>query len=280
MIKIPELKSQYVWLVILFVYILTGFVPLGSPFQMSQATIDAYEYIDSLPEGSICMLAGGNVFAFDLESTAGQIAAIKHMASKGLRLVSLPLGIEGIAVHKYCIDAAHVDEKYGGPWKYGVDYAILPYTPGRYTIVVQFLTDVWSVATTDIYGTPIDQLPIFHDLHSYEDIAAWFMPHWAAERYTPYVIGQFGITFVYFSQAGGYLFAAVYMGVYPGKFYVTNGFLGGAQYEKLVDAPGLGHAAVDSYTLLSAVVIVFVVLGNLTLLTGIRKEEELEEVKV
>ena len=52
-----------------------------------------------------------------------------------------------------------------------------------------------------------------------------------------------------------------------------------AQYEKLVGAPGLGTAAVDSYTLLSAVVLGFVVLGNLTLLSSMRKEKELEEVK-
>jgi hypothetical protein len=279
MFRIPELKSQYVWIVVLLVYISTGFIRLGSPFQMSQATLDAYNYIEGLQPGGICMLAGGNVFAFDLESTSGQIAAIKQIAGKGLRLVSLPLGIEGIAVHKYCIDAAHVDQKYGGPWKYGIDYAILPYTPGGYATVVAFLTNVWATVFTDIYGTPLSQIPIFNDLHSYKDIVCWFQPHWAAEGYTPYVIGQFGITFIYFSQAGGYLPASVYMNVYPGKFFVTNGFLGGAQYEKLVGAPGLGYAAVDSYTLLSAVVLVFVVLGNLTLLSSIREEKEQVEVK-
>jgi len=280
MMKIPELKSQYIWVVVLLVYVLTGMVPLGSPFQMSEATLKAYNYIESLKPGSICMLAGGNVFAFDLESTAGQIAAIKQLARRGLRLVSLPLGIEGIAVHKYCIDAAHVDEKYGGPWKYGRDYAILPYTPGGTTTVVRFLTDVHTTVFTDIFGTPISQLPIFKDLRSYKDIALWFHPHWAAESYAIYVTGQFGVPFMYFSQAGGYLPAAVYMNIFPDKMWVTNGFLGGAQYEKLVGAPGLGTAAVDAYTLLSAVFLGFVVLGNLRLLASTREEKkELTEVR-
>jgi len=242
---------------------------------MSEATVRAYDYVESLKPGSICVLGGGNVFAFDLESSAGQIAAIKHIARKGLKLVEFPTGVEGIIFHRYCIDAAHVDEQYGGPWKYGRDYVLLPYVPGGTTAVVAFLTNVHNLISTDLFGTPISQIPLMNQMRDYRDIALWFMPHWAAETYSPYIIGERGVPLLFFAQASNYVTAAVYMNIYPDKMWVTNGFLGGAQYEKLVGAPGLGQSAVDGYTLLSGAFIAFVVLGNIQLMsrTGTKKEE-------
>jgi len=276
MAKIPELKSQYIWLVVLLVYISTGAFTLNAPFQMSQATVDAYNYVESLKPGSICVLGGGNVFAFDLESSAGQIAAIKQIARKGLRLVEFPTGVEGIMFHRYCIDAARVDEKYGGPWKYGRDYVLLPYVPGGTIAVVAFLTDVHALISTDLFGTPIKQVPLMNEMHSYKDIALWFMPHWAAETYSPYIIGERGVPLLFFAQASNYVTAAVYMNIYPDKMWVTNGFLGGAQYEKLVGSPGLGQSAVDGYTILSGAFLGFVLLGNMTLLSDVRRKEKVE----
>lgn len=274
---IPELKSQYIWVVILLVYIGTGIFPLGSPFQMSTATVDAYNYVQTLKPGSICVLGGGNVFAFDLESSAAMIAAVKQIARQGLRMVEFPTAVEGITFHHYCVDAARVDEKFGGPWRYGRDYVYLPYVAGGTAVaVVAFLTNVHATVSTDIFGTPIDQIPLMKDFHDYKDMALWFMPHWAAETYSPYIVGERGVPMMYFSQAQGYVAAAVYMNIYPGKMWVTNGFLGGAQYEQLMGYSGIGHAAVDSYSVLSIVVLGFVVLGNLRLLSGVSEKKQVE----
>jgi len=276
MVEIPELKSQHIWVVILCVYIFTSVYPIGVPFRMSEATLKAYNFIDSLPPGSIVIMGGSGVFAFDLESSAAMIAAIKHMARKGLRLVALPLGTEAVQFQKYCIDTARVDEKYGGPWKYGVDYAVLPYIPGGSAAVVSFLTDVHALVSTDVMGNPISKLPIFEDLHDYRDIALWTCPHWGF-WIVRYVTGERGIPMIGFAQAAAYALYSVYMMIYPDKVWLTNGFLGGAQYEKLVGIKGLGHAAMDSYSLISIFVVFFVILGNLRLLSSIKEEEEVIE---
>lgn len=276
MVKLPELKSQYIWATVLIVYIFTGIQPIAAPFQMSEATENAYNFIDSLPPGSLVIIGGGGVFAFDLESSAGEIAAIKHMASKGLRLIAVPTGTEAVQFEKYCIDAAQVDEKFGGPWKYGVDYAVLPYLPGGSAALVRFLEDVHSMVSTDVRGTPISELPIFDDFHSYEDIALWTCPHWGFPTIARYVVGERDVPAISFAQAAAYTLYSVYMMIYPDKIWMTNGFLGGAQYERLVDMKGLGHAAIDSYAILSAVYVAFCVLGNITLLSSMREEEEIE----
>jgi len=281
MIKVPELKSQYIWAVLLVVYLFTAIQPIGAPFQMSDATIKAHDVIESLPPKSIVAMGGSGVFAFDLESSAAQIAAIIQMARKGLRLVAVPLGTEAVQFEKYCIDAALVDKKFGGPWTYGVDYVVLPYLAGGSAALVSFLTSVRSQVSTDVKGTPIDQLPIMNDFRSYKDIALWTCPHRDFPIIARYVTGERGIPSIAFAQAAAYSLYAVYMMIYPDKIWMTNGFLGGAQYEDLEGISGLGHAAIDSYAIISAVVIAFIVLGNIRLLSTLGDEkEEVKEEKV
>lgn len=278
MVKIPELKSQHVWLVVLLVFIYSGVSTIGAPFLMSEATEEAWDFIENIPEGSICVMGGWGVFAFDLESTAAQVACVKQMARRGLRLVCVPTGIESVQLEKYCIDVARVDEKYGGPWEYGVDYAVLPYLSGGNARLIRFLEDVHGTVSLDVLGTPLSELPIFDDFHSYEDIAVWTVPHWSYGTIALYVTGERGVPSISFAQAGAYPRQAVYMNIYPDKVWITNGFLGGAQYERLENCPGLGHSAIDGYAIVSAVYLGFIVLGNAKMLTTIDEEEE-EEIK-
>lgn len=274
MAKIPELKSKYIWLVVLIVFIVPVLTPIGAPFEMSEITIEIYNFVDGLPEGSIVIIGGAYVFAFDLESSAALIACLRHMARKGLRIVNAPFAVEAVQFQKYCVDAARVDEKYGGPWKYGRDYVQLPYMPGAAAAYVAFLEDVHTAVATDVEGTPLSELPLMNDLRSHEDIAAWICPHWAFDYVVRYAVAERDIPGIYFAQAAAYAGYSPYMMAYPGKVWMTNGFLGGAQYEKLEGVPGLGHSVVDAYAIMSAVYIIFIVLGNITMLSRMGEEEE------
>ncbi len=272
--RIPELKSQYIWAILLAIFTVAIIHPIEIPIPMSKATLDVYNMIENLPEGSIVAVGGAYVFAFDLESSASMIACLKQMARNHLRVVFVPLSVEAVQMHKYCIDMARVDEKYGGPWKYGRDYVQLPYMPGMDAALVAFLTDVHSAVATDVYGTPLDELPLMRDLHSYKDISLWICIHWAFPMIVRYVTSERGIPSVYFAQAAAYASYAPYMAMYPGKVFMTLGFLGGAQYEKLVGIKGLGYAAMNAYSFLVIAFVIFVILGNITMLTRLGEEEE------
>lgn len=274
MVEIPELRSEYIWVLALICFLIPAVRPFGAPFAMSSVTVEIYEIIDDLPEGSIVVMGGSGVFAFDLESSAGQIACTKQLASKGLRLVSFPLGTESAQLHKFIIDAARVDEKFGGPWKYGVDYVQLPYTPGGSAALVNFLEDAHSTVPLDIRGTPIDELPLMDDFHDYNDIAVWMCPHWGFVTIIRFCTAQYDLTSISFAQSAAYAFFSPYMAAYPGKVFMTNGYIGGAQYEQLVGIKGLGHKVVDSYSLISILIPALVVLGNVTMFFKMKEEEE------
>jgi len=273
MAKIPELKSQYIWLVALILFLIPAVNPLGAPFAMSDVTVKIYDLMQSLPEKSIVVMGGASVFAFDIESSPGMIACLKQMAARHLRLVTFPLGTEAAQYHKFCIDAARVDQKYGGPWKYGVDYVLLPYTPGGSAALISFLKSVEATVTLDINGVPINQLPLMRDFHSYKDIAVWMCPHWGFIDIIRYATGECGVISVSFAQSAAYATFSPYMMAYPGKVYMTNGYVGGAQYERLVGIKGLGHKVVDSYSLISVLIPALIILGNITMIVRMKEEE-------
>lgn len=274
MVKIPELDSKHIWVVVLIVYIIPVLMPIGASFEMSDITIEIYDFINDLPEGSIVIIGGAYVFAFDLESSAALIACLKQMARNGLWIVNAPFAVEAVQFHKYCVDVARVDEKHGGPWKYGVDYVQLPYMPGGAAAYVAFLEDVHSAVATDVEGTPLSEIPLMNDFRNHEDIAVWICPHWAFSDVIRYAVAERGIPGIYFAQAAAYAGYVPYMMIYPGMVWMTNGFLGGAQYERLEGVPGLGHAVVDAYAIMSVVYVGFVILGNITMLSKMSEEEE------
>jgi hypothetical protein len=271
MLNIPEIKSEYIWAVVMLGYLITGIMPLGVPYEISESTLEPYEFIENLPEGSIIVMGGSGAFAFDLEPGVAMIAAIKQMAENNLRLVTFPLGLESAQMEVYNVEQARVDEKYGGPWKYGEDYIFLPYTPGRDAALVGFLTDVWDTVPVDLSGRPLSEFPIMNDMRSYEDISLFICPHYSSVQTFRFVTGEFGVMTAHFAHADGYPRSVTYKAIYPGKVFVVNGYKGGAEYEKLMGYSGLGVATIDGYSVLSALFLIFLILGNVTLYANMNK---------
>lgn len=272
--KIPELKPQQIWVTVaILCFIIPGFFPLGTPFQMSDIVLEIYALVDSLPEGSIVVIGGSGVFAFDLECATGTIACVRQMNRNGLKIVLAPLGTEAVQLERYIIDMARIDTSFGGSAEYGVDWMALPYLPGGSSALVSLLNDVHGTVSTDVYGTPLADLPLGQEFNSWEDIALWICPHWGYSTIVRYCTAERGIPSIYFATSGGYSLASPYMAAYPGLSFLTNGYLGGAQYEKLEGIKGLGHAVIDAYQVLSLLFIGIWVLGNLTQYYTNRQEE-------
>jgi hypothetical protein len=273
MAGIPEMRSEWIWAILAVGFLIPALVPLGVPFPMSPITLEIYELIENLPEGSLIVMGGSGVIAFDIESSPGMIAAVRQMERNGLKLVTCPLGSETPQYHKFIIDAARVDVSMGGSWVYGENYALLPYLPGGDAALVAYLDDVKATVSVDMRGTPISEIPIFDDFNDYNDIDLWICPHWGFVRIVRIATGEYDVTAISFAQSTAYAFFSPFMQAYPGKVYMTNGYLGGAQYEKLNNMKGLGHRVQDSYTIVGVLIAGFIVLGNVTMLTQGEEED-------
>lgn len=272
--QIPELKSQYIWgTLIILCYIVPGVMPLNTAFPDSDTTTQIYNLIENLPDGSIVVIGGSGVFAFDLESSSGTIPCIQQMARKHIKILNVPLAVEAVQFEKYLIDSARIETKYGGEYVYGKDWIQFPYLAGTPGSLVAFLNDIQKTCPTDVYGTPLSQLELGKNLKDYTDIALWICPHWDFPTIVQYVTGERKIPSISFAQSGAYSQYGPYMSAYPGQVFMTNGFLGGAQYERLNGIKGLGHAVIDGNQVMSILFVIFVALGNVTWLTN-RKEDK------
>jgi hypothetical protein len=272
--QIKEIRSEYIWAIAFLLFVTTTLHPLMTKVIVTPGVQDIYNRIQALPRGSIIISGPGGVFSFMLECSAAFIACIKQMARQGLRLISLPLEVEYVPFYKYCIDAAGVDESAGGPWKYGRDYVALPYIPGGTTAMLAFLNNVRSIIYTDIYGTPIDQIPMMSDVINYKSFAYWVD---TSGYYIPtlsmWQVAQYNLPLIGFIHAYYYAVYGPYMAMYPGKVFLTNGIVGGAEYEELMNYSGLGQIGVDSYQLVSIYFFVIMILGNAVMFLR-RGEEE------
>jgi len=272
--RIPELKRQYIWGIVLIVYLTAVLVPIGAPFPMSDITVEIYNVIGSLKPGQIVVVGGAWDFAFDLESSAAMIPALRQLADRHARIVFAPFAVESVQYQKYVMQASGIAEEQGGTYKYGVDWVQFGYIPGLPAAMVGFLNDVHSAVPADVYGTPDDKIPLMNDFHSWKDIALWICPHWSFDVVVRYATAEHGIPAIYFAQAAAYSGYSPFMMAYPDKVWMTNGFLGGAQYEQLMNTTGLGHAAINAYYILSAVLVVIVILGNVDMISKREKKEE------
>jgi len=266
--QIPELKSQYVWAILMiFCYIIPGIMPLNTSFPNSSTTTNIYNLIEALPDGSTVVIGGSGVFAFDLESSSGTIPCIQQMARKHIKILNVPLAVEAVQFEKYLIDASRIETKYGGEYLYGRDWIQFPYLAGSPGSLVAFLNDIQKTCPTDVYGTPLSQLELGKDLKDYTDITLWICPHWDFPTIVQYVTGERKIPSISFAQSGAYAQYGPYMTAYPGQVFMTNGFVGGAQYERLNGIKGLGHAVIDGNQIMSILFVAFFVLGNITWLS-------------
>jgi hypothetical protein len=272
---LPEIRSEYIWAITFILFIAPMLYPLGTKVEMTQMTLDIYNNIQALPSGTILITGGAGVFSFMLECSAAYIAFIKQAARQHLRLVNLPLGVENVPYFQYCIDAAGVDQSKGGPWKYGTDYVALPYLAGGDATRISFLQDVKKTVNTDVFGTPISDLPLMNDVKNSKNFAYWIdstgtdIPSLAR-----YSIGQFQLPVIGFIHAYYYAVYTPYLAMYPGKIWFTNGIVGGAQYETLMGYSSLGHTGMDTYQIVSVYFFVLFALGNIVMYSGRKKEEQ------
>ena len=266
--QVPELKSQYIWAtLIILCYIIPGIFPFNTAFPDSEVTTNIYNMIQNLPDGCTVVIGGSGVFAFDLESSSGTIPCLQQMAKKHIKILNVPLAVEAVQFEKFLITSARIETKYGGEYVYGKDWIQFPYLAGAPGSLVAFLNDIQKTCPTDVYGTPLSQLELGKNLKDYKDIALWICPHWDFPTIVQYVTGERKIPSISFAQSGAYSQYGPYMTAYPGQVFMTNGFLGGAQYERLNGVKGLGHAVIDGNQVMGILFVVFFVLGNLTWLS-------------
>ncbi len=249
--KLLDLDQRIIYLLLFLLLAFPILHPVILPMAVQDYSRKAFEFAESIPEGSIVLIEGGITAATYPQCGPGLVANIYHMLTKGVKLVFFSIGAEQQVWTQKAIDTAIKKLPAGVPAENGVNWVNLGYIPGGESAVAAFANNIRSVVSKDYFGTPIDEIPLMKDVNDATAFAAVFW--WGgSEGSIPYGIrqfyGPFGIpisgscTTNEVPNYSPYISAGQLQGLF-------GGVRGSAEYEYLLKLPGpaLGQAMATNF---------------------------------
>ncbi|MCL4424091.1 MAG: hypothetical protein M1553_01230 [Firmicutes bacterium] len=262
--RLQKLDRRWIYLILVVLISWPLFKPIGLPLRVSPMVKESYEFVESLPPGSVVVWSVDSGVAVYGEQFPQARVTLEHLAKKpGLKIIIVHFWEQGPLFFNAL---SSLLEKSGK--KYGEDWVDLGYIPGGEPAMAAFADDIYKTVPTDVRGTPVETLPLMKQVKNAKDIKLWItisagtpgIPEYARQiqsRYkVPFIAGVL-------SQ-----FATIYMPYMNSKQLV--GMLGGlraaAEYEKLLGTSGIAVKAVDALSNAHLVIIAFVLLANIVYL--------------
>jgi len=264
--KLFNLDQKYLYLVLAIAVSIPMITPLGLPVVPGTYTKNTYNFISSLPEGSVFVLDAAQTAGYGPELETQYVAILKHLLSLDVKLVIVSFSAEGpmlvdMGFTGGIISGAPVDPAdYGDV--YGEDYVYLGYIPGEETAFFAFGLDCW-MTHVDEYGTPLEDLPIMQYCKSAEDwYAIMSFAGGAHEQRIAQWNSVYGVPLLF--GVPGVSAPRMYSYIATGQVEsMLVSLIGAAEYEMLSGKIGLASALMDVLNLGQITIVLFIILGNI-----------------
>jgi hypothetical protein len=272
--RMMKIDRRIIYLCMTLAVAIPLLVPIGMPVQVSDESRGFYDHIEDLEAGDIVLLSfdyEGDVMA---ELNPMSIAALRHLFRQDVRVVSVTMYAGGTGIAQDILDETAAE--FGK--EYGVDYVFLGYNPDWSGTMLRLGESFRATYPADQYGTSVREIPLMQEVETYDDIELLVSIAGSAlsEYWAIWAGGRYGVTVI----SGNTAIQAIL--IYP--YYNAGqipGFLGGlkgaAEYEKLVDRPGLGIKGMDAQSVAHLLMLSFIVIGNIGYFLSRRHERKLRE---
>ena len=267
--RFMNMDRRIIFLLVALVVVIPTLIPIRLPITVSEPTQKLYDYIDTLPSGSTIMIAFDYGPSSLAEPEPMAKAVMQHCFRKGVKVIGMTLyPSTPTLAHKLMQKIAAENNAV-----YGEDYIFLGYRPGLLQVILGMGTNIASVFETDYEKTPITEIPMMENITNYDQIAllldlaagssteAWIV--YANTRYGLKIAA--GVTAVIIAQMYPYLQTGQLIGLMPG-------YLGAAEYEKLLNTPGDGTVGLNTASYAHLLIIGLVILGNIAFFVHRRRE--------
>jgi hypothetical protein len=248
--------------------------PMRLPIDVSPPVQTLYDAVDALPPGTIVML-GGDYSPDTMPELQPMVETfLRHAFKNDLRVVvaclwpaSPPL------IERALTPLAEEFDK-----EYGVDYVNLGYMAGGIVTLLGMGSSIPNTFPSDYGGTPTRQIPLMQEVENFDDIA-FVMEVSAGTPGTREWVQQ--VQSRYRVAVGSGTTAVGAPNFYP---YVQSGQLtgllgglkGAAEYETLIEYPGDATSGMDAQSIVHALIVVFILLGNAVYLMSLRSQKRAE----
>lgn len=252
--------------VVVIVSMLLGFQPEQTP---SADTIQMYEFINSLPEGTPIILSFDHEASSLPEISPLALSLLRHIFSRNLRPIGVALLAEGTGVGYGLMSqvAAEYDKTYGE------DFAYLGFRPQYIAAILSMGESIPETFPKDYLGNDYSDLEILDSIRTYDDVAAVisiadgsFTTHWIE-----YGHGRYDVRVVAFVAAAMMTTYDPYLDSEQ-LYAMVGGLKGAAEYEKLIGIGGSGSRGMLAQTVSHLYIILLIVIGNVMYFRGRRRE--------
>jgi len=265
---------KVIWLIVFICVLLPLVNPLGLPISISPETRIMYDLVEESPPDTVVWFEI-TMGIREIPSLAGGISAmISHMFQKDIKIVFYcSAAIQQIVLTSTIWPTVHTFEA-----TYGEDYVILPYVPGGVVAVAALAADMRSVCPIDIYGTPLDDIPLMATggkdggpINDHTSIDWLVCQEGAHYSYIPQWKIPYDVDICYF---GTKIYTPAIYPQYSAGLVLTiiEGMRGGAEYELLSGFYGPSVKQLDVQSLTHTLVISLIVIGNISYFSKRMKE--------
>jgi hypothetical protein len=240
--------------------------PFGLPMMVMKPTRDFYNVVDNIQPGDKVMLSWDYAAGSDVELGPIANSLLIHLAEKGAKIIGVSSIPDG---PMFAERSMQVLEKLG--LAYGQDYVNLGFFAGGESGIAAWSEDFKSVFRADWRKTPIDQIPVMEGIERAQDFDlivsmntgpggygvpdAWVRQIHVAEK-VPLALA---VTAIMGPQTQPYLQSGQIQGL-------LIGLRSAAEYEGLLEAPGIATAQMDAQSAAHTVILVLIILGNISYL--------------
>lgn len=259
--RMLRIDRKVIFLLIALATLIPLLFPMGLPIRVSSEVEKVYNYMESLPEGSVFLLSMDFDPASKPELYPMAMALLRHAFKKNFKVIGMTLWVTGTGMAEEVLsNVAHEMGK-----EKGVDYVFLGFAPGGSTVILNMGQDIYATFPRDHYRNRIANLPMMKSIRTLRDVD--YVISLAAGSpgiESWYLFGKEKYSF----ELGGGCTAVSAAGLYPlldtGQI---NGLMGGlrgaAEYETLISRKGKAVGGMDAQSATHMAIILLIILCNL-----------------
>jgi hypothetical protein len=252
------------------------FMQITLPLPISPEVQGVFDAVKKLPPGAkvVCSFDYDPPSAPELQPMAE--AFIKYAIDHELKLVIMGLWPQGPQQANQAIEAAFREKPARREeFRYGIDYANLGYQAGNEFVILRMGQSFEAMFPADLYNTPYDSIPLMQNIRNFSNVD--FGMNFSAGKPGTVEWVQLAVDRFRLPLAAGNTAVqapAVYPYLNTGQLVgLMGGMTGAAEFEKLTDQKGKATTYLLSQSFSHAVVIIFIIIGNVAFIRERRERQ-------
>ncbi len=270
-IKGKFVERRWVFLFVGVALVLPYFMSISLETKVSPEVAGLFEAIKELPPGSKVLMAYDYdpPSAPELQPMAD--AAMAYAFKKDIKVIIMGLWPQGPQQANLSLARALEEPEVAAKnLRYGTDYVNLGFQSGNEFVIQSMGSSFRGMFPRDVNNTPYDEIPLLRGVENFNNVdlvVNWSSGYPGTKEWVQIAVDRFrvkvgaGNTAVQAPEMYAYLNAKQLVGL-------VGGMTGAAEFENATQEPGRATVALLSQLFSHAVVIAFIIIGNVALFLG------------